>query len=156
MTKPFVDVKDDLAPDGALRDFYIQGITSTEWDQFLIIAPTLAERTVFAWGEEESPLPDSFGKIQQMQLQDPTNLTMWVSNQTVRCHFFVDSEIELDFSPSDFQDEQRWGELVSFFQALVDAIGKKGIITQENCEDCIIDELIPKETAGPTSGGDVS
>lgn len=152
MTKPFADVKNDLAPDGALRDFYVQGTSVTEWDRFLAVAPCFAERTVFEWGEKEYPLPQSFRSIRRMQEQDPTNLTMWVSGQTVCCHFFVESEVELDFRPDDFQTEQKWSSLVAFFQSLVNAIGKRGIITQENCVDYVIDEIMPKETAG---GNDV-
>ncbi len=143
MTIPFSEVKSALAPDGALRDFYVFGISPQEWERFISIVPSIAQRSVFTWGEQELPLPNSFGVIQEMQQQNPTNLTMWVSGQTVCCHFFIDSEIELDFRPNEFQDQTRWDDLVAFFQAIVDAIGKKGVITLENCEDHVIDEITP-------------
>ena len=143
MTKPFTDVKNDLTPDGALRDFYIQGISQNEWEQFIEIAPTITERLIFQWGDHETPLPTRLADITAMQEKNPTTLSMWVSGSIVACHFFVDSEIELDFRPNDFQDEGKWNDLIAFFQAIVDVIGKRGIITQENWEEYVIDEIIP-------------
>ncbi len=147
MTKPFADVKNDLKPDGALRDFYIQGISQTDWDRFIEIVPTITKRFLFQWGEQETTLPAMFSDIAAMQERNPTTLFMWVSGSIVACHFFVDSEIELDFKPNDFQDEGKWTELIAFFQAIVDAIGRRGIITQENWEEYVIDELIPTKIA---------
>ncbi len=78
-----------------------------------------------------------------MQETNPTTLTIWIGELTVCCHFFLDSEIELDFRPNDVKDEQSWNDLVIFFQSIVKIIGKNGIITQENMEEHIIDKIIP-------------
>ena len=146
MTKSFADVKDDLAPDGALREFCILGISQAEWDRFIAVAPKLAERSVFQCGGQELPLPSRFPDISAMQKQNPTTLHMWVSGAEINCHFFVETEIELDFCPSDFQDEEKWDGLVAFLQAVVDAIGKKGIITHggDEKERAMFDEIIPR------------
>ena len=85
MTKPFEKIKSDLKPDGALRDFYIQGISKREWNRFIAVAPGLAQRSQFKWGDKEVPLPETFSDIR----------------------------------------------------------------TQENCEDYVIDEIIPKDKAEP-------
>jgi hypothetical protein len=141
--KPYSQIKDYLAPDGALRDFYIQDIGKPEWDRFIAIAPRLVQRAVFSWGEQELPLPAKFSDIYTMQQKNPTMLSMWVAGSKVNCHFFTDSEIELDFVPNDFQDEKKWIDLFAFFQALVNALGKKGVMTHENSKESVIDEVLP-------------
>jgi hypothetical protein len=145
VTKSFTQVKHDLAPDGALRDFYIQSTSQYDWNRFLAAVPSSAERFVFRCGEEDIPLPSTFAAIKVMQERDPTTLSMWVAGQPVCCHFFVETEIELDFEPSAFRNETMWTALSAFFQAIVDAIGLPGIVTQENVLECVIDEISPRQ-----------
>lgn len=146
MPKTFAEVKDKLMPDGTLRDFYIFGVSSDDWKHFIALAPSLAEHSVFQWGERKVPLPSSFSNIAALSKTDPTILSLWISGNVVNCHFFVESEIELDFAPHEFQTELRWKSLIAFFQEIVDAIGKKGVITQENSEEDIIDEIMPNNS----------
>ena len=143
MVKSFNKVKNDLAPDGALRDFYIKDITQSDWNRFLAFVTENMNRFTFQWGDREVPIPKSFHEIKTMQDENPTTLTIWIGDQTICCHFFIDSKIEIDFRPNDVDNDQKWNDLVAFFQSLVSILGKKGIITQENWEDYIIDEIIP-------------
>ena len=143
MGKSYNEVKNDLSPDGALRDFYIKDIDPSDWDLFLIFVKENIERYTFYWYDKEIPLPMSYKEIKRMQEENPTILTIWIGEQTICCYFFIESEIELDFKPNGIENAQKWNDLVSFFQSLVVTIGKKGIITQENWEEYIIDEIDP-------------
>ena len=117
MTKSFNEVKNDLSPDGALRDFYIKDITQSDWNRFLNFVIENIGRFVFQWDCREIPIPNNFHEIKMMQEENPTTLTIWIGEQTICCHFFVDSETELDFRPNDVNDEKKWNDLVSFFQS---------------------------------------
>ena len=157
MAKSFAEVKDDLAPDGALRDFYILDVVPSDWDRFLAAVPSIVERVVFTRDDKDVTIPSSFARIWAMKEETPestTLMTMWVSGQTVCCHFFCDSEIELDFLPNAVDTEQRWNHLRAFFQYVVDTIGKKGIITHENMQDFVIEEIVPTKIAEPRHTSD--
>jgi hypothetical protein len=143
MTKSYLDVKKDLIHDGALRDFYILDVSQSEWDKFIAVAPIAADYFYFIWKEKEVSLPAKFSDIVIMQQESLPTLSMSVSGSILNCHFFVSSEIELDFDPDDIQSEKQWNDLLVFFQKIIDCIGKKGIITYENMQEWLIDEILP-------------
>ena len=51
---------------------------------------------------------------------------------TANCHFFVESEIELDLDPREIQSANSHNEVLSFLEGLAAAIGKPVVVTPEN------------------------
>jgi hypothetical protein len=144
MPRAFKAVSADLAWDGALRDFYIEGVNPAGWNRFIDAVPTIAEAYEFQVDGTRRDLPASFAEITLLQRGTSTTLSLQVGGKPVNCHFFSPSEIELDFWPSDYNSPESWGRLVGFFQQLVDLVGKRGIITHENAKDAVIDEIRPQ------------
>ena len=145
MTTPFKDIRKALTPDGSLRDIYIHDVTEEDWAQFITLAPQLTDGASFSWGDKAVDLPPSFPEIAKMQKTDPTILSLDVGGGNIACHFFMASEIELDFDPRDYQDQEKWESLYAFVEALADALGKKAIITHENAEDEVILDVEPRQ-----------
>lgn len=142
--KPFPEIAPELEPDGALRDFYIFDIGSGIWQTFLDYIRTKVDLTSFVIDGETAPLPQTIEEIRRIQDSASPCLSIPVGPGFLCCHFFMDTELELDFLPSDYSSEQTWGVLVHFLTEVCTLLGRSGIICHENSQDCIIATIEPK------------
>ena len=141
--KPFLEIYDDLEPDGAHRDFYIENTSSDDWNTFLTTVPRIVEEYECRSADGICELPSTFSEVRKIQEVSGASLLIKIDGKDVNCYFFTAEEIELDFIPNDFREENRWNQLVHFFQTLVNAIGLRGIIVQENNKKYLIHEIKP-------------
>jgi hypothetical protein len=139
----YIDISRDLQPDGALRDFYIFDITRNEWQVFIDFMRSHSHR--FLVDGVEQPLPLSIAEILDIHSKASTLLSIHVGNGFLNCHFFSDTEIELDFIPADFQKESDWNVLRDFLISICRLLKKPGKITYENSPDWIITEIQPDD-----------
>jgi len=151
--KPYDQIADDLISDGALRDFYIESTSSDDWDNLLVCLPRIATRYEFSYKGSSATKPTRFADIQAMQVDDMPVLHVTIADAVVNCHFFCADEIEMDFRPEDFRSPPKWKELLAYLQAVVDAVGKPGMITMENAKCAVIDRLEPRQKAEPGGRG---
>lgn len=149
MKPPFEQIRPDLSSDGALRDFYIPNTDETDWNKLIgLVRPNL-EPDCFTVDGEPRPLPKSFKQIEEIRELASPLLSIPVGGSYLNCHFFHFSEIELDFLPHKYQNEEAWRQLCQFYQSLVDLIGKRGIATHENSQDEVIEEFTPNKGVEP-------
>ncbi len=74
-----------------------------------------------------------------MQQTDPTTLYIWVTDDIqLNCHFFVETEIELDVSPHDIQTESAYIQLVSFLEWLATVTKNEVKLTHEGMQEQVI------------------
>ncbi len=59
-------------------------------------------------------------------------------NIQLNCHFFVETEIELDVSPHDIQTESAYIQLVSFLEWLATVTKNEVKLTHEDMQDQVI------------------
>jgi hypothetical protein len=144
MPRKFQDIADDLRPDGALRDFYIHNTNHTDWNAALCRVRGGLEANCFTVDGEIRELPPSFEAIEQIRAYANPCLSIPIAGANVNCHFFCAEEIEMDFRPEDYHALDLWAALCAFFQGIVDAVGKPGIITFENAEDAVIERFEPR------------
>jgi hypothetical protein len=89
-------------------------------------------RFEFLHGEERLGIPTNFAEIEQLQQSNPTRLFVWANPQLqLNCHFFVDTEIELDVSPYDLRDERQFEDFVNFLRWLASSLKRAVFVTHE-------------------------
>ena len=90
-------------------------------------------------GNSERALPDNFYKIKELQQTNPTTLCIWLDNNIqVNCHFFMETEIELDISPREIKSSSEYTTLTSFMKWLSSTLRKPAILTHEGSQDQVI------------------
>lgn len=143
MPRQFQEIIGDLASDGSLRDFYILGTRASHWNRFLAsIRPRIGEDG-FRVDGQVAALPTEFEDVYALRSTASPCLSIPVGRGSLCCHFFSDSEIELDFVPGVYLTPERWAALCSFLQDLVDLVGLPGIVTPENRETEVIERFEP-------------
>ncbi|MCX4030225.1 protein export chaperone SecB [Endozoicomonas sp. SM1973] len=137
--KEWDEVKEEFEADGSLRDIYVEEVNISEWNSFISAILRSKYRIKFIHGDREISLPEDFGSIKKLQLEEPTTLHIWVTDKTqLNCHFFIESEIELDVSPYDIQDSASYSSLVSFLKWLAALLGKQVKLTHEGMQNQVI------------------
>jgi hypothetical protein len=155
MPRQFHEIVGDLASDGSLRDFYIFGTSPSHWNRFLAFIRPHIRQDAFRVDGQVTELPPAFEDIYALRSTASPCLSIPVGGGFLCCHFFSDSEIELDFVPGDYRTPERWAALCSFLQDLVDLVGLPGIVTPENRETEVIERFEPRtkgEPDGPANG----
>ena len=99
----------------------------------------------FCLDGESSPLPDTYLEAMTRGRDAAANLSIPVGDGVVNCHFFDDTELELDIRPSDYQTEESWDALSSFLQGLADNLKREVIMTAENTQERVHIRYQPKQ-----------
>jgi len=134
--KQWNDVKDDLQPDGTLRDIYVTGIAEPDWDDLINEVAGAGFSIEFTHGGNVTALPKSFRSIRELQNTDPTTLKVMLQHGIqVNCHFFVDSEIEMDISPGEVAGPVEFDVLISFLRWIAETLNRPVVLTYENSPD---------------------
>ncbi len=119
--KVWSEIKEEFRADGSLRDIYVEEIDPALWEMFIEGVRSSVYRCEFTHGGVSIELPNDLIEIKRLQETDPTTLIIWLSDKIqVNCHFFIETEIELDISPRDIVGEHEYQVLIAFlsgFQA---------------------------------------
>jgi len=143
--KPFLEVASELQTDGALRDFYVFDISLGHWQTFLDHVRDIVHPSSFVIDGEIAPLPKTINEIRRLWDSASPCLSIPVASGFLCCHFFSDTELELDFFPSDYSTEQNWNCLVTFLTEVCSRLGRCGIICHENMPEQLIETIEPKK-----------
>ena len=137
--KPWNDIKNEFETDGSLRDIYVENIAPSTWDEFLRAIVATDYKLEFTHGGKPLELPGSLSEIKQLQDSDPTTLFIWL-DETIQlnCHFFMDTEIEMDVSPHDITSESAYLSLVRFLKWLSRFSNKQVKLTHEGAKEQVI------------------
>ena len=128
----FEEIRSCLYHDGTLRDVYVVQASAGELDRFLDYVRPLIGPDSYKVGGEPQALPSSYAEAFAGGSEIGRTLSIPVGGAVVNCHFFDDSELELDFVPDEYCDESAWREMDSFLQGLADAMGRRVLVTDEN------------------------
>jgi hypothetical protein len=137
--KDWLEVKEDFEADGSLRDIYVLGICVDDWNALIKKVKHESFQFKFVHGSSEQALPGNFYKIKELQQTNPTTLCIWLDNNIqVNCHFFMETEIELDVSPREIKSSAEYKTLTSFMKWLSNTLRKPAILTHEGSQDQVI------------------
>jgi len=136
------EIKAELEPDGSLRDIYVLDTNISIWEK-LLTEITLSKYVFkFTHGEIQLDIPSCFSSIKALQEVNPTILTILVNHIKINCHFFVESEIEMDICPSEVNSEGRFHSLIEFLEWLSRVTNSNVVLTHENSEGYVILEVL--------------
>ena len=125
--------KKEFEVDGSLRDVYIEDINLAKWDQFLDFIKLSKYEIAFRHGGNLQSLPDTFSSIKNLQDAEPTILSIKLNaNFCLNCHFFIETEIELDLSPRDVSSEADFEVLLEFLEKLSSSLASRVALTPED------------------------
>jgi len=111
-------------------------ILSQIWNIFIKKIQKSSYRLEFTHGDNTKNIPESYEQIKKLQNTDPTTLFIWL-NETIQanCHFFIDSEIEIDVSPHDITNEHNFLALAAFLKWLSKELCTRVCLTHEASPD---------------------
>lgn len=134
--KKWSEIKDEFELDGTLRDIIAENTNPEIWNIFIKKLQKSSYRLEFTHGDSTKNIPESYEQIKKLQNTDPTTLFIWL-NETIQanCHFFIDSEIEIDVSPHDITNEQNFLTLAAFLKWLSKAVCTRVSLTHEASPD---------------------
>jgi hypothetical protein len=142
MSPPAIDwqrLREELQPDGALRDIYVRGADEQLWDRFLVALPESPYRWRLTHGEESVAKPLSrFSDLQFRETDRALLHVMLAPALILACHFFSAEEIELDVVPNDLQSDEAVGLLIDFMRWLGRVVNRPVVLTHENRRDDVI------------------
>lgn len=137
--KQWGDIRYEFETDGSLRDIYVENIDPPVWDTFIAEVKRSGYKIEFAHGDVAKDLPNDLTTIKSMQQTNPTTLYIWIAeNIQLNCHFFVETEIELDVSPHDVQTESAYTQLVCFLEWLSSVTRAEVKLTHEGMPEQVI------------------
>lgn len=134
------NLRNQLHPDGSLRDIYVLDAGEQVWGRFLAALPGSMFRYRLRHGDR--PLPRLFAQFAEAATLSKTDSVLLEIELSptlkLNCHFFTVEEIELDVSPRDLPDADAMGRLVEFMKWLARVIARPVLLTHENTPDQII------------------
>lgn len=137
--KAWSKIKEEFDADGSLRDICVEDVDPGIWEVFIGNVKSSEFRLEFTHGGESVNIPNTFAEVKQLQEADPTILHIWLNEEIhVNCHFFCETEIELDVSPREIQGEPEYEVLTDFLDWLASRLGRKVVLTHENSPDRVI------------------
>lgn len=134
----YCDIKKYLYSDGSFRDVYVFDMSLEDFEMFLsFVRPKLTESS-FKVDECVEKLPESYSKVIDIREKSSCILEIPVGNSTLNCHFFDETELEFNFVPKDYDNEEDWAALDGFLRELLAVFRKNLVVTNENSPDEVL------------------
>lgn len=114
--------------EGSLRDVYVAQTEISDWRKFMEFASRYP--SAYAFDGIACEMPSVEGIFSNRDGGHLLRVKFGIA--TANCHFFVESEIELDLDPREIQSASSHSEALSFLEGLAIAIGKPVTVTPEN------------------------
>ena len=124
--------RDDFAPDGSLRDVYVEHTVLADWERLLGWLRSTSFALSFSHDGNSMPLPSTVHEVFALSRSASSILTIQAGPLAINCHFFAEDEIEMDIDPTQLTDEHSFAHLLGFVRGLGNALQHDVIVTHEN------------------------
>lgn len=125
------NVKDRFAWDGGVRDIYVLETTLADWQSFLDWLHRLPYSVTLSVDGIDASLPAAADEVFEMAREACLLMALNLSGIQIHCHFFAQSELELDLDPRQI-GAQQLPDLLGFLAGLGDELHKDVQLTYEN------------------------
>jgi|688.fasta_scaffold483029_1 hypothetical protein len=128
--------------DGSLRDIYVFGTDIHDWRKW---ADLMNEKYKVEFYDAKTELTKDkidFGTVEECWTQKDREwitATIKLGAVNIRCHFFIDSEIENDIDPRELKSLDDHSNVLKYLRDISVTLDKDVFVTTENTED---DKLI--------------
>ena len=131
----YKNAKEYLYSDGSWRDIYVFDTSRSDMNRFLNFVRPMLKEDSFSIDGEVSEVPTSYEEALKIRKEHACLLSIPVGASEINCHFFDDSELELDLVPEDYNNETQWKHLDLFLSELSKTLEKEVVLTPENQPD---------------------
>ncbi|MCP9493400.1 MAG: hypothetical protein MSG64_02985 [Pyrinomonadaceae bacterium MAG19_C2-C3] len=121
--------------DGSLRDIYVCGTTSEDWQKLLAFLQTAKYQVMYRLDDVETSLPDDFDQIQKHMGNLGQLMSVHVDGVVLNCHFFWVEDIEFDISPNEVDTENKAVSVFEFMTQVGRVLQKEVVLTPENMQE---------------------
>jgi hypothetical protein len=126
--------------DGSWLDIYVQNANQDDWKKWLDFVNDKYQVSFYngKTGRKENKI--SFTTVKDhwdgnSELMNDAIIKLGAIN--VKCHFFVCTEIEMDFDPGEVKGIEEHNALLEYMIEVSKLLGKKIILTPENSPDLV-------------------
>jgi hypothetical protein len=117
--------------DGSLRDLYVLNTSASDWETLLEFVAQFP--CAYTYDGETRTRPSV---EQLLNHRDGSHLLrITLGSATVNCHFFAETEIELDLEPREIEASNEHDQVLRFMEGLASAVAKPVLLTPENSSD---------------------
>lgn len=127
--------------DGTWRDIVMRDWSLAQWDEFIRWISGAGRPFEFRIDGHIAALPAHAAEIFKIGERASPLLRVTIGPGVANCHFFDDSDFELDIDPRDHQSPETMRPLLEFVADLARAIRRSVLITHENSPDLVIAEF---------------
>ena len=122
--------------DGALRDIYVQNVTISDWQKVINLLNSEYKLT-FGIDKEKLTNKIDFECVKTMFADETGELetksaTIDLNGVLVKCYFFLEDQIELDFWPNDINSETELNIILNFMKNLSSILKEQITLCGEN------------------------
>jgi hypothetical protein len=135
--------KDEFTCDGSLRDIYVLKTNINNWQQFLDFLRSSNIPHRFGGEDNLEYLNDLASYFEERSQHGSLILSIDLNGVILNCHFFIETEIELDLDPKDVTDEGKASGVFKFMENLSETLSIPVRLTPENTENTAIFEYTP-------------
>jgi hypothetical protein len=137
-------LEQDFEPDGSVREIYVLGTTSADWQGLLDRLHDWKPRPSYAVDHELSSLPRNVADAFSAAREGSVLLRLNVEGLELCCHFFKQDQIEFDLDPAEISGPKEIEAISGFMRFLGQLTGKPVILTPENAQDLPILRCSPE------------
>ena len=130
MALKWKELQQDLAHDGALRDLYVVNTNEADWAMFLNNVPHWSDSLEYTVDGRSREPPKSFPR-EDTQVAS-TTLSAIIGPLRINCHFFCETELELDLDPREVDGQEALDLLTGFMRQIGQTLSKTVVLTPEN------------------------
>jgi hypothetical protein len=119
--------------DGMLRDVYVLNATIDDWRTFWRFIRSRPEPLAFTLDNQPQPMPATVDEVFDRASEINTSLMIDPNELKIACHFFLESELELDLDTRDYSnaDFDRIAQLLRYLRDLARYLGREVTVTYE-------------------------
>jgi hypothetical protein len=137
------DLKAEFAWEGSWRDICVIDTSVADWKAALEMIRAAGFRLRFTVDGDESTLPDDVLEIFRQPRETSFMLAVFVGGIQLNCHFFAESEIELDLDPREVVGQAELDAVITFMRKLAGSTQKCALMTPENAHEVAFIRVAP-------------
>ena len=141
------EVKTEFEWDGSWRDIYVLDTGLEAWQKLLDFLRSSRYQVFYTDEGEAASLPETAAEVLQERGSASSYLGVEAGGLLFNCHFFTDEQVEFDLDPREVKGQDTLDVVLAFMRDIGQALGKRVILTPENCQEIAIFEYLPESNS---------
>lgn len=135
--------KDEFTCDGSWRDIYVLNTNAAIWQRFLDFLKSSGIPHSFDGEGKTGCFDDLATYFKEREDHGTLTLAIDINGVTLNCHFFTETEIEIDLDPREITGEDKAVGIFNFIEMLGKTLSLPVRMTPENMDKTPVFEYTP-------------